>query len=96
MRRVHSHVLLVLDKDAKKTIDRIFNRASAISLRFGGLHRLFFRGEFNAEKSEWEYTDVKDPTIARSKLLADLALTSRDIKELLAIVDDFREEVKKT
>ena len=94
MKRKHSHVLLVLDDEARKIIDRGFQRASTIYDQFATWNRMFFRGDFNSETMEWEYTDVKEPEIARSRLLEDLASTSRRLGELKELVDEFREEVK--
>ena len=95
MKRKHSHVLIVLDADAKKTIDRIYQRVNTINDRMAGLNSLFFRAVWG-DDMQWEYKQVKNPEMSRSRLLEDLASTSKGLKELLVIVDEFREEVKKT
>lgn len=94
MKRVHSHVLLVLDKDTQKTIERMLMRVSTIQDKIASMYRLFTRTDY--VDGEWKHIAVKDPTIARTRLLDDLAQMSRSLGELQVIIDNLREEVKAT
>lgn len=88
--------MIVMDKDSKKVLDRCFQRANTIYDKFASWNRLFFRGDWNEETREWEFTDVSKVTIPKSRMVQDLATISRQLNELKVIVDEFREEVKNT
>lgn len=95
MKKVYSHVLVEFDKDDKNLIQKIVDKIALVSEAWFGISRIFIKADFDREDG-WIYTDVKNPSMSRTKLLEDLRLTRYRIKAIDELLADLQEKVKNT
>lgn len=99
MKKVYSHVLIELDPDDKKQVQRIVDKISLISEDWFGISRLFIKADFKADAplgEGWTYEDVKHPTMAKTRLLEILRNSRARIKATDELLADLQEKVKNT